>query len=307
MQTAKETLKQVSFGVKEVNMAEVIKGADVRGRLAENIRAKLKEIDAAPRLALIRIGEDPSDISYEKGIIKTCSGIGIETAVNTFPEGISQPELEDGFKKINEDPAVNGILLFRPLPKGLDDKPLSEMIDPEKDMDCMSPLNWGKLAMGDTDGYYPCTAEAIMKILSFAGVDLKGKSAVIFGVSPVVGRPLGLMLTARGASVTWIRSTTKDVEIKCKNADILVGCCGVAGRIGKEIACQASPSCIAIDAGINFKDGKMCGDFVFDEAEPYVSKITPVPGGVGAVTNTILAGHVARAAIKANTGEIFDL
>ena len=288
-------------------MAEIIKGADVRARLAENIKEQLKDTGIKPRLALVRIGEDPSDTSYEKGIIKTCFSLGIETAVYALPTDTAQAELEAEFKKINEDPSVDGILLFRPLPEGLDDGPLSEIIDPLKDMDCMSPVNWGKLAMGSKDGFYPCTAEAIMKILEYAGVDLKGKSAVIFGVSSVVGRPLGLMMTAKGASVSWIRSTTKDVEAKCKNADILIGCCGVAGRIGKDIARQVNPDCVAIDAGINFKDGRMCGDFAFDEAEPYVSKITPVPGGVGAVTNTVLAEHAARAAVRAKAKRIQDL
>lgn len=287
-------------------MAEVVKGADVKARLIEKMKEKIAQTGAAPCLGIVRVGEKPADLAYENGVIKTCDSVGIKVKTSVLPEDISQASFEAEFKKVNDDPSVHGILLFRPLPAHLDDRPIAGMIDPEKDMDCMSPANWAKLAMGDESGYFPCTPEAVMKICDYLGVDFEGKNAVIIGHSLVVGRPLGYMMIARNASVSWCHVFTKDIVRRCEGADILVSACGVPGLVAKEHAAKVNPDCIAIDVGINFVDGKMCGDFAFDEVEPYVGKITPVPGGVGAVTNSVMASHVVRAAVKAKTGEVFN-
>ncbi len=283
-------------------MAEIIKGAEVASALKERMIKVIEDEGLSPCLAIVRVGEKGSDLSYEKGVKKTCDSVGIKVAVYAFPEETSQEELEKEFIKINSDPEVNGILLFKPLPKHLDEKAFDLLIDPEKDMDCMSPANWAKLAMGKP-GYRPCTAEAVMKMLESSGTEIKGANAVVIGRSQVIGKPLGLMLLEKDASVTWCHSKTKDIAERCKNADILVCAVGRAGFVGEEIAQALSPSAAAIDVGMNFADGKMCGDFSFEEVEPYVRKITPVPGGVGAVTNTVMASHVVRSAYKAAKGK----
>ena len=287
-------------------MAEIIKGADVKASLIEQMKKKMEETGVTPQLAIVRVGANESDLSYEKGVTKTCETIGINIKKVELPEDICQADFEEGFRKVNDDPEVHGILLFRPLPKTLDEKPIIDMIDPDKDMDCMSMVNWAKLAMGDESGYFPCTAEAVIKICEYAGVDFNGANAVVIGRSLVIGRPVGYMLIPRNATVTFCHSKTKDISERCRNADILISATGKAGLVGEEYAKYVNPDCIAIDVGINFVDGKMCGDFAFDEVEKHVAKITPVPGGVGAVTNTVMCSHVVRAAIKAKTGQIVN-
>ena len=287
-------------------MAEVVKGADVKAQLVEKMKAKIEETGVKPCLGIVRVGEKPADLSYEKGVLKTCDSVGIEVKVFALPVDIDQASFEAEFKKVNDDPDIHGILLFRPLPEQLSDQPIVEMINPEKDMDCMSPINWAKLAMGDESGYFPCTPEAVMKICDYMGVDFEGKNAVIIGHSLVVGRPLGYMMIAKNASVSWCHVFTKDTIKRCEDADILVCACGVPGLVKEAHVAKANPDCVAIDVGINFVDGKMCGDFAFDQVKPHVGKITPVPGGVGAVTNSIMASHVVRAAVKAKTGEVFN-
>ena len=279
-------------------MAEIIKGAAVASEIKKELSGLIEEYRLNPCLAVVRAGEDESSKAYEKGIKNTCNSLGIEVREIIFPEDISQDDIEKGFRKVNSDETVDGILLLRPLPEGLEDKPLTQIISPEKDVDCMSPANWAKLAMGETDGFYPCTAEAVIRICDFAGIDLNGKRAVIIGRSQVIGRPAGLMLLARNATITWCHSRTKDLAAMCRDAEILVSACGVAELIDETIAKGIAPGCAAIDVGVNFKDGKMCGDFDFDAVSKYAGIITPVPGGTGAVTNTVLASHVVYAALK---------
>ena len=280
-------------------MAEILKGSAVAENLKAQMKADIEANGVKPVLAVVRVGQKGSDLAYERGVRKTCESAGIELRVFAFDQNIEQKHLEDEFKKINEDDEIHGILLFKPLPQHLDGNVFDRLIDPEKDMDCMSPANWSRLSLGEKDGYFPCTAEAVVKMLEYAGVQIKGANAVIIGRSQVIGKPLGLMLLAESATVTWCHSKTKNIAERCRNADILVSACGVAGLVGRQIAENVSPDCAAIDVGMNFAGGKMCGDFNFDEVEPYVSLITPVPGGVGSVTNTVMASHVVKAAIKA--------
>lgn len=280
-------------------MAEIIKGAAVAAALKEQMKNDIAAAGITPVLGIVRVGAKGSDLAYERGVRKTCESVGIDIKLLELPEDVTQAELEKEFAAFNLDPSVHGILLFRPLPSGLDETPLLQMIDPEKDMDCMSPANWAKLAMGDESGYFPCTAEAVIKICEFAGVEFNGANAVVLGRSQVIGKPLGLMLLARHASVSWCHSRTRDIPSRCIDADILISACGVPKLVGADIAKGVASGCTAIDVGMNFVDGQMCGDFAFDEVEPYVAGITPVPGGVGAVTNTIMATHVVRAALKA--------
>ena len=277
----------------------VVKGADVAAVLKEQMIKDIEENGVKPVLGIVRVGANPSDLSYEKGVVKTAESVGIEVRVFEMDAEIKQADFEAEFKKINENPEVHGILVFRPLPAHLEVEPINDMINPEKDMDCMSPINMAKLAMGDTSGYFPCTPEAVVKIIDHIGIECQGKNVVIVGHSLVVGRPLGYMLIARDASVQWCHVFTKDTVKRCEDVDILVSAAGVPGLIKKAHVEKASKDCTVIDVGINFVDGKMCGDVAFDEVSPLVENITPVPGGVGGVTNVVLATHVVKAAIKA--------
>ena len=284
-------------------MATVIKGADAANEIKERIKNLTKTCDLNPCLAVIRVGSDPSDLAYERGLSKTCDTLGIEFRVYEYPADIGKEAFEAAFPDINQDPAVHGILLFRPLPSQLDERRIAEMISPAKDVDCMSPSNFAKLIMGDTSGYAPCTAEAVIRLCEYMKVDFNGARAVVIGRSLVIGKPVGIMLLSKNATVTWCHSKTKDLAAMCKDAEILVSACGSAGLVSEEIARNISPSCVCLDVGVNFKDGKMCGDFDFDAVSNYAAMITPVPGGVGAVTNTVLAAHVVRSAYRSAYGE----
>ncbi|MCF0143432.1 MAG: bifunctional 5,10-methylenetetrahydrofolate dehydrogenase/5,10-methenyltetrahydrofolate cyclohydrolase [Parasporobacterium sp.] len=286
-------------------MAQIVKGADVAAQLKEQMKAKIEELQLSPCLAIVRVGAREDDLSYERGVKKTCDAVGIEARVYELPEDITQENLEAEFKKVNDDPTVSGILLFRPLPKHLNDEPLVNMINPDKDMDCMCPMNWAKLAMGDESGYQPCTAEAVIKICEYMGVNFAGANAVVMGRSQVIGRPVGLMLLSKHCSVSWCHSKTKDMAQKCEQADIIVAAVGRAGLVTGDMVKGVNPECVAVDVGMNFVDGHLTGDLNFDEVAEKVAQITPVPGGVGAVTNTIMASHIVRAAIKAKTGEVY--
>ena len=283
-------------------MAEIIKGADVACSIKKELSALISDNRLSPCLLLVSVGDDDSNTAYIRGIRKTCSELGIELKETVFPMDIDQKDFDSEFTALNRDDSVDGILLLRPLPSHLEERHAADIIDPAKDIDCMSPYNWAMLAMGDPDGFYPCTAEAVIKICDHAGIDINGKKAVIIGRSKVIGRPAGLLFLSRNATVTWCHTRTKDIAQMCRGAEILVSACGQAELIGESIAKGIDPSCIAIDVGVNFKDGKMKGDFVFDEVARYASMITPVPGGVGAVTNTILAAHTVSAALKKNSG-----
>ncbi len=283
-------------------MAEIVKGADVAGALKEKIKATITKMNGTvPSIAIVRIGEDTGNLAYERGLIKCLDSVGIAYKSCVFDPSITNDAFLSEFAEINNDDEVHGILLLRPLPAGIDQNAINRMIDPEKDMDCMSPVNMAKLAMGERDGYYPCTPEAVIAILDYMGVSYQGKNVVIIGPSLVVGRPLGYMMIARDCTVTWCHIFTKDVIEKCKNADIIVSAAGKAGLVTKAHVEGASKDCIVVDVGINKRpDGEpgICGDVAFEEVEPLVSKITPVPGGVGSVTSTIMASHVTRACAK---------
>ena len=283
-------------------MAEVIKGSEVAAHLKNRLKKIVDDECLTPRLGIVRVGHNDSDLAYERGIVKTCADTGIEVNIFEIPENISRMDFNDRLRDINNDDSLNGILLFRPLPDGLDADEAAEIISADKDMDCMCSENWAKLVMGRKDGYYPCTAESVIKICDFANVKYDGAKAVVIGRSQVIGKPVALMLLSKNATVTWCHSHTKDLADELKGANIIVSACGVAELIGSEMVSGISNDCIAIDVGINFKGNKMCGDFNFEQVSNHASKITPVPGGVGAVTNTVLASHVVRAAYKLKKG-----
>ena len=219
---------------------------------------------------------------------------GIGCQVVELPEDVSQRELEESLKSLNRDSSVHGILVLRPLPRHLDEEPLTRIIDPVKDVDCMSPVNIAKIFSGDDSGYAPCTPEAVMEMLDHYGIDPKGKKVTVIGRSMVVGKPLAMLLLGRHATVTICHTRTADLAATCRDAEILVAAAGKAKMVG---ASMAGEGAVVVDVGINMdQEGNLCGDVDFEAVEPKASFISPVPRGVGSVTTSVLAQHVVRAA-----------
>ncbi|MCQ4688552.1 bifunctional 5,10-methylenetetrahydrofolate dehydrogenase/5,10-methenyltetrahydrofolate cyclohydrolase [Clostridium sp. SL.3.18] len=278
-------------------MSILMKGADVAKTMKEDLTGearRLKDRGILPSLTIVRVGARPDDLAYERGARKRMEMIGIECKVVELPETITQAEFEKTFFKINEDPKVHGILLFRPLPGHLDEGPVVSRINPLKDVDCMCPVNIAKVFSGDETGHAPCTPEAVMEMLDYYKIDPKGKKATVIGRSMVVGKPLSMMLLKRHATVTVCHTRTKDLTATCREAEILVAAAGKARMVTADMVGDGA---VVVDVGINVDDkGNLCGDVDFEAAEPATSYISPVPRGVGSVTSSVLAKHVLKAA-----------
>ena len=278
-------------------MSGVMKGAETAKAMKESMEEQvhaLKEKGIVPCLAIVRVGARPDDLAYERGAKKRMEMVGGECRVHELPETIGQAELEQEFQAVNEDPSVHGILLFRPLPKHLDEEPLKAMINPLKDVDCMSPVNIAKVFSGDESGFAPCTAEAVMKLFEHYGVELSGKRVTVVGRSMVVGTPLAMLLLKANATVTVCHTRTKDLKEACRSAEILAAAAGKAKMITADMIADGA---VVADVGINVdEDGALCGDVDFEAVSAKASLISPVPGGVGSVTSSVLASHVIRSA-----------
>ena len=255
--------------------------------------AALKERGVYPKLAVVRAGEREDDIAYEKGIMKRFGTVEAEVEVIKLPIDIDEESFEETIRRLNEDEKVHGILVFRPLPKQLDDNRLKEIIRPDKDVDSISMANAAKVFAGDKTGYASCTAQAVMELLEHNKIDLTGKKVAIVGRSLVVGKPLAMLMLGRNATVTVCHTRTKNIAEECKRADILVACAGSAKMIKRDFT---NPDQIVVDVGINFVDGAMCGDVDYDDVAEHVAAITPVPGGVGTVTTSVLLKHTLESA-----------
>ena len=278
-----------------------LKGAEVSAKIKEEVQEILGTLSGeAPKLAIIRVGERPDDISYEKGATKKMGNFGLRVQSYVFPADISDTQFKAEFQKINEDPDVTGILMLRPLPKQICEKDIENMIDPEKDLDGISPVNIAKVFAGDRSGFAPCTAEAVMEVLKQNEIEISGKRAVVVGRSMVVGRPLAMLLLKENATVTICLVTgvqTCALPI-CRNAEILCAAAGKAKMLDSE---YVGDGAVVIDVGINVdENGKLCGDVDFESLEGHASMATPVPGGVGAVTTAVLAKHLVQAWAKRN-------
>lgn len=272
---------------------EILKGLPVANAINEKLIEELKGMDKVPHLAIIRVGERPDDMSYERGATKKMEKVGFDCTSYTFPADIDNETFQKEFDKINEDDNIDGILLLRPLPKHLDEKAIENRINPNKDLDGISPVNLAKVYAGDTTGFAPCTAEAVIEMLDFAGVDLTGKRVTVVGRSLVIGKPVTMLLMKKNATVTVCHTKTVDMPSVCRNAEIVVAAAGVAKMIDKSFI---SKDAIVIDVGINVdEDGSLCGDVNFDEVSEFASILTPVPGGVGSVTTSVLAKHLMKA------------
>lgn len=278
-------------------MSILMKGADVAKTMKEDLTGearRLKDRGNLPSLTIVRVGARPDDLAYERGARKRMEMIGIECKVVELPETITQAEFEKTFFKINEDPKVHGILLFRPLPGHLDEGPVVSRINPLKDVDCMCPVNIAKVFSGDETGHAPCTPEAVMEILDYYKIDPRGKKVTVIGRSMVVGKPLSMLLLKRHATVTICHTRTKDLSATCREAEILVAAAGKARMVTADMIGDGA---VVVDVGINVEcQRQSCGDVDFNAAEPVTSYISPVPRGVGSVTSSVLAKHVLKAA-----------
>ena len=275
---------------------EILKGLPVANAINEKLMEQVKSIDGTlPHIAIIRVGERPDDCSYERGAVKKMDKVGVRCTTYTFDADIDNETFQAEFDKINENPDIDGILMLRPLPKQLDEKQIENKIDPRKDLDGISPLNLAKVYAGDESGYAPCTAEAVIEMLDYAGIDIKGKRVTVVGRSLVIGKPVSMLLMKRNATVTVCHTKTVDMEGTCKNAEILVAAAGSARMIKKDYVAEGA---IVVDVGINVdEEGNLCGDVDFDTITDIAAIATPVPGGVGSVTTSVLAKHLVKAAM----------
>ena len=290
-------------------MAKRLLGKEVNEALVASLQARaaaLKEKGVIPTLAILRLGENPSDLSYEKGATKRAEEIGVAIKNFVLPEASTKEEVLAVIDQINADDSIHGCLMFRPLPKHLkaDQDEICNRLAPKKDVDSMTHMSNAGVFEGQDLGYAPCTPAACMEILDHYGIDCKGKKAVVIGRSLVVGKPAAMMLMAKNATITICHTRTVDPAAVCREADIIISAAGVLNSLTKD---YVRPGQVVIDVSMNWNPekitskgkGGMCGDAIFDEVEPIVDAITPVPGGVGAVTTSVLMKHVVEAAEKA--------
>ena len=283
---------------------KLLKGKNVADSITENLKKDvdlLNKKNITPKLSVIRVGERPDDISYEKGASKRCESIGIDFEVIKLDESISNKEYIEVLEKLNNDKTVSGILCLRPLPKNLDENLIKYKISPDKDVDCFNPINLSKLIENDKSGFTPCTPTAVIEILKYYNINLEGANVCVLGRSMVVGKPCSILLLNEHATVTTCHSKSKDLKSITKNSDILVVAVGKAKMINKE---YIKEDAVVIDVGINVdSNNKLCGDVDFEDALENVGYITPVPGGVGSVTTSILAKHTIKACKQQNNLE----
>ena len=274
---------------------ELLKGAPAAKAITEQLKETVAGMECPPKLAFVRIGEDPGDLSYENSAKKRMDKIGIAYETYAFPADIDNESFLRELAKINADDSVDGILLFRPLPKQIDSIRAAKTISPEKDMDGFHPDNLERLFEGK-DCVAPCTPQAVMEILKHYGISVSGKRTVVVGRSMVLGRPLSMMLLSENATVTICHSKTQDLPEVCREADILIAAVGHAGLITKEYVKEGA---VVVDVGINvMPDGSVKGDVDADSVTEQAGFLTPVPGGVGTVTTSVLAKHVTEACLK---------
>ena len=279
-------------------MAEVLKGMPVAKAISEELKARSEALQAkgvTPTLAIFRVGERDDDLSYERGAMKRAGQTGVAVKNVVLPADVDSEAFFQALDELNKDETVHGILMFRPLPRQLDGEKARQMLAPEKDMDGCTDGSLAGVFANAKVGFPPCTAQAAMEILKFYGIDPKGKRAAVIGRSLVIGRPVAMMLMHANATVTICHTRTVDVPSVTREADIVIAASGQMESVGAEYLSEGQT---VIDVGIGWNEakGKLCGDVKFEEAEPVVSAITPVPGGVGSVTTAVLCKHVIEAA-----------
>lgn len=279
-------------------MAEELRGAPVAKKITSELAERteaLKEQGVTPTLAFVRMGERPDDLSYQHAAEKRCAKAGIETRLCALPADAAQQKIEDAISSVNDDGAVHGCLLFRPLPKAIDEAKISSLLAPAKDVDGITPSSLYGVFAGERQGFPPCTAAAVMALIDHYGIGLDEARVTVVGRSLVVGRPLSMLLLARNATVTLCHSHTQDLFAATREADIVVSAAGRAHMLTRD---AFRPGQTVIDVGMNWSEaeGRFVGDVATDEIADLVRAYTPVPGGVGAVTTAILAQHTIEAA-----------
>lgn len=284
-------------------MANILNGKDVVNAMMQqvmNLVGDLKKKEIIPKLGIIRVGNKPDDLYYEAGAKKTCESAGVACEVFSYSDNVTQEVLEQALTEINNRGDINGILMFCPLPQNLDESRIRELISPVKDVDGLTMGSFAKIYAGNETGFPPCTAQAVMEMLNHYGIPFLGQRVVVVGRSLVVGKPLSMLLLHKNATVTICHSKTKNLSQVCREADILIVAVGRAKLVKSNFVKTGQ---IVIDVGIN-KDPdnaqRYCGDVDFEEVEPMVAHITPVPGGVGSVTTAVLCKHTVLACMRQN-------
>ncbi|MDR1015447.1 MAG: bifunctional 5,10-methylenetetrahydrofolate dehydrogenase/5,10-methenyltetrahydrofolate cyclohydrolase [Coriobacteriales bacterium] len=280
-------------------MARTLKGTEV----AEALNSEtIKEVEALkaggvePTLAILRVGERADDVSYERGVARRAEKVGVAVRNIVLPADAGQDALTKAIEALNADSSVHGVLMFRPLPPSLDEGVARNALDPAKDVDGITDASLAGVFAGANTGYAPCTPSACMELLDHYGIDPAGRSVVVVGRSLVVGKPVAMMLLGRNATVTVCHSRTKELFSVVREADIVIACVGCAHLLGTD---HLAPGQIVIDVGINVADdGTLVGDVDFEAARGVVDALTPVPGGVGTVTTSVLVKHVVEAAMR---------
>ena len=280
-------------------MSEILYGSAAADALRESLRGRIEALKGAgisPRLALVRVGENPGSLSYQRSTLRACEAMGIAVEGRFFPAACTTDELVRCLRLLSADASIHGCLLLRPLPEGIDEQAASEAIAPEKDVDGVTSQSLRRLFVGYGAGHCPCTPEAVIRLLDHYRIPLEGRRVTIVGRSLIVGKPLALLLTGRNATVTLCHTRTHSLDARCREADILISAAGSAGLIGPEFV-RAGQTVVDVGTNLNAA-GKLCGDVQFEAVAPLVDAVTPVPGGVGAVTTTVLLEHVVSACEK---------
>ena len=289
---------------------QLIDGNDVARQIIEELKSEVSLLTGSkPCVAFVRVGEDPASVSYVKKKQKTAAEIGVESRLSVFPESISESELKQEIQVLNTDPAIHGILVQAPLPHQIEETTIFNHVLPAKDVDGFNANNLGRLCQEDEDAFAACTPAGILELLKRSGTETEGKRAVILGRSLIVGKPAGLLLLRKGipgnATVTFCHSRTTDLGSVTKEADVLVAAIGSPNFVTADMV---KPGAVVIDVGINRvedstakKGYRLVGDVAFDEVAPIVSKITPVPGGVGPMTVAMLMRNTVKAHRLATT------
>ena len=282
-------------------MATVIKGKEVADWLTEEALARVERLKSSgiqPALAILRVGNKPGDLAYERAAMKRAEKTGVDVRQVVLEEDVSQEKLLEEIDKLNRDESIHGVLIFRPLPEQIDEAFVCDQLAPEKDVDGITSGSMAGVFMGTEQGFPPCTAEACMAILDYYGIDLKGKKVTVMGRSLVIGKPAAMMAMKRNGTVTVLHSRTREDDFRRagQNADVVITAMGRAKMVGPDLLGEDQ---VILDVGINEdENGDLCGDVDFAGAEPNAAMITPVPGGVGSVTTAILMDHVLAAAEK---------
>ena len=280
-------------------MAKVLTGKEVAASINEESKEKIQALAAkgiVPCIGIIRVGENESDLSYERGLLKRCDTMALKAKQYLLPADASEELVIETIEEANADTNVHGILIFRPLPKHIREDVVLAHIAPEKDVDCVTLASLAGVFTGRKIGFLPCTPEAVVRTLDYYGVECKGKKAVVIGRSIVVGKPLAMLLLGKNATVTMCHTRTLDLPSEAKKADILIAAAGKAGVVTADFVKEGQ---VVIDVGINVNEaGKLCGDVDYAAVEPIVDAITPVPRGIGSVTTAVLVSHVVDAAME---------